>query len=280
MGETTSDYQEGTKVNVVPNSNCTLYAKWKENVTDVALTAALNVAAEGANIYVFAGTYSDALAIDVDNVTIYGPNYNIQGTDSRNPETIISNNINVAADNFSINGIKLTGKQINITSNISNLSIKCIISTSQGTFFKYSNGTGSGRQGVIGTEDSNIDKLEVSNCKLTNTGAAGRNIFVFYGVVSNAIIFENDFNNGSSNAGSSELLRAEKVSGVFNFSNNHCVYSTGNQILQIGSVSNKCTKIDIIENTFVFSFFLKKILKISTKTLTVLIYCSILLADK
>lgn len=206
------------------------------------------VAAAPANskIYVFAGTYSNAFTVSVSGVSIYGPNANISYAQTRNAEAIISGKISVAANNFTLNGIKFTGSQIKATTAVSNLSILNIISTSAGAVVKADS---TGRHAVIGSESA-LTGLNVKNSSFTLSGAEGKNIFAFYGSTSGTDIQFNSFNNGKASASLNEIIRIEVITGKHVFANNICDWSTINWAIQVGYTSNSASQLDINDNIF------------------------------
>ena len=70
------------------------------------LADAVAAAKENDVIYVMNGTYSDSFTIATNNVSIYGPNTGISGSDARAKEANISGVITVEAKNVVINGIQ------------------------------------------------------------------------------------------------------------------------------------------------------------------------------
>ena len=67
---------------------------------------ALTAAKENDVIYVFAGTYSAELSVTQANVSLIGPNYNVNGESTRNTEAVINAAFNINANNTTINGLK------------------------------------------------------------------------------------------------------------------------------------------------------------------------------
>ena len=210
-----------------------------------SIADALSAAKSGDVIYVFAGTYADALIIDKSNITIAGSNYGVAYNETRNNEAIISGKINVAANDFTLNGVKFTGTQILATANISNLSLLNIISTSNG------DSTNGGRTAVVATDSYTITGLIVKYSSFTMNAANGYNIFAFYSTVSNTDIQYNEFSNGGLQVSGdyyNEVLRANKVSGTHIFANNYCLWSTDNFAIYYGSSSNASTSFKINDN--------------------------------
>lgn len=76
-----------------------------------SLSAAVSAANAGDTINIPAGTYSDALTISKDNITISGANYGVIGGDFRSDEAILSGAITVnGANGVTINGCTFTEK--------------------------------------------------------------------------------------------------------------------------------------------------------------------------
>ena len=208
------------------------------------ITEALAKAEAGANIYVFAGTYAESLTISTANITIYGPNYGVNGSSTRNSEAIISQAMNIAASGFTLNGINFTGKQIKVTASISNLTIDNVLSTGVGAAL---NG---GRTAVIGGDSSySVNGLNIKNSKFTVKCTSGINVIAFYGKVTNMNIHNNMFTNGASASGAlNETIRANSVAGTINVSNNTITWASTNFTITFGGSANTCTQIDIKDN--------------------------------
>ena len=210
-----------------------------------SISEALEAAKENDIIYVFKGTYTEALTITSANITLAGPNYNIPGTETRAEEAIISKNITPNADGFTINGIKFTGTQIKPTKAISNLSILNIISTGAGALVQSSGG----RQGVVGSI-YDINGLVVKYSSFTLTGAAGKNIFAIYGALTNADIQYNTFDNGGTSHTNSEVGRFNDVRGTFTYSNNISTWATANYTLFVRPLMSVDATIVVSDNIF------------------------------
>ena len=197
-------------------------------------------------IYVFKGTYTGDLTISVANISLIGPNYNIDYKSNRNNEATISGMINVDAAGFTLNGFTYTGsaKAIKVTTATSNLTIKNNLITATGT------STSGGRTGIIAS-DVAINGFTFVNNNLTCTGSAGKNAFALYDTVTNCNITNNKINNGAGSGAKSysEIIRAPYIAGTFNFDNNDCLWGTQNYSIMVGWSGNTCTSISISNNT-------------------------------
>ena len=191
-----------------------------------SIAAALAAAQESDVIYVFAGTYADALTISVANVSIIGPNYGISYDGIRTNESIINALISVSANGFTLNGVSVTGSAIKVTAAISNLTIKNNLISSTGV------STNGGRTGIIAS-DVAINGFVFNGNSVNCTGTAGKNAMAIYGALTNADIQNNSFNNGGTSHTNSEVIRANNVHGTFIYINNNSIWATSNYTLYI-----------------------------------------------
>lgn len=208
------------------------------------ITEALAVAKTGSNIYVFAGTYAESLTISTANVTIYGPNYGVDGAGSRNEEAIISDELAVSANGFTLNGIKFTGTQIYATKAIQGLAILYVNLESKGALIM----TSGGRHAVLGSNYT-VSDLVVKYSKFYVPYAEdGKNGLAFYGVVTNADVQYNYFVNKMTASALNEAVLLQKISGKVYVSNNKIDWTTNNYSIFLGSGSNSASVIDVNDN--------------------------------
>lgn len=210
------------------------------------IAAALEEADEDDIIYVFSGTYSNALSIS-KSVSIIGPNYNILGTDSREDEAIITNTITIAADDVNINGIKISGGNIGIavSSAISNLSIKNVYaSVAKGVTLSDHSGLFVSTGAITGLEINGL-YIYLSN---NESNAA---IYSCDGNVTNATIKNCFISSPTTESSNNNAIRIEKVYGVVELSHNEIIWPTGSgAITYLGYKANSCTSINIVNNIF------------------------------
>lgn len=202
------------------------------------------IAAASANdvIYVFSGTYNNALTISTAGIKIIGPNYSILGKDSRNTEASVNNTITVNANNVSIIGIEITGTNSGITSaqDISNLLIKNV----------YASGvTGvniSSLKGFIRSTNA-INGLEVNGIYASLTYSTNAGIYLT-GTVTNAVIKNSYISANSTSSDSVNAIRMDNIAGTLVLDNNEMVYPGNEGIIRLGESSNSCTSIDVYNN--------------------------------
>ena len=202
------------------------------------------IAAASANdvIYVFSGTYNNALTISTAGIKIIGPNYSILGKESRNAEATVNKTITVNANNVSIIGIEITGTNSGITStqDISNLLIKNV----------YASGvTGvniSSLKGFIRSANA-INGLEIDGIYASLTYNTNSGIYLT-GTVTNAVIKNSYISANSTASDSSHAIRINNIAGTLVLDNNELIYPGNEGIIRLGESSNSCTSIDIYNN--------------------------------
>lgn len=208
---------------------------------------ALVAATEGDKIYVFSGTYSDALTIAASNVLLYGPNYNVHGNETRNEEANITALTTINAANVTINGLKFTSAG-NIKVGANNVTITNIYMKPSTTVAC----NGQNRQGCI-VDSANISDLTVSNSYINAPGTENSYVYEFmsFNNVSNLTITGNYICNDSQVTINDdwEGMRIYTLSGTFNFSNNEVNWATDGYVIYLANVS-AATKVDFIENKF------------------------------
>ncbi len=195
-------------------------------------------------IYLFAGTYNESVTIEKDNISVYGPNYNVKGTDVRNNEAILSSFV-LNSSNIHVEGIKTTatyGIQIKGGSSITVMNSICTGSQTADTQAVVS---------ILG----NISNLTIKNClieSLNNTKNYYRGIYASSDyVVTNATIENNTIKNDAPNSLYTDAVRFNKVKGEINIKNNFIDWGGNNYTLFFGSESIAAnTTINILNNTF------------------------------
>lgn len=203
------------------------------------------IAAASANdvIYVFSGTYNNALTISTAGIKIVGPNYSVLGKESRNAEATVNNTITVNANNVSIIGIEITGTNSGITStqDISNLLIKNI----------YASGvTGvniSSLKGFIRSANA-INGLEVNGIYASLTSTSSSACIYLTGTVTNAVIKNSNISANSTASESAHALIMDYIAGTLVLDNNEMIYPGNEGIIRLGEGSNSCTSMDIYNN--------------------------------
>ena len=199
--------------------------------------------AEGDTLDLTKGTYTQTLTIDVNNVTIKGNNYERNGHGERKEESNLTNGIDISGSNVKIDGIKISGaKKIYISSDISTLKLYNIYSTATGD-----TATGVSRTAVIDS-GSAINGLELKGIYATLTGAASRSCFSFTGTTTNLDVENCYLDNGATSYTLTEAIRANKLAGTVNISNNTFIWSTSNFSILIGNESSSATVIDFKNN--------------------------------
>ena len=210
---------------------------------------ALSVAKQNDVIYVFAGTYDEALTISTANLTIVGPNYNVHGNETRNEEANITALTTINAANVTINGLKFTSAG-NIKVGANNVTITNIYMKPSTTVAC----NGQNRQGCI-VDSANISDLTVSNSFIDVPGSSNTYTqqFMSFNNVKNLTIINNYITNSSATTidgtGSYAGMWIYTLGGTFNFSNNELRWATNGYAFYLANVS-AATTIDINDNIF------------------------------
>ncbi len=206
------------------------------------ITDALAKAKSGDTIKLLAGTYAEDITISTADITIAGPNEGIAYNETRNEEAVISGKISVSANNFKLDGVTYSGEAFMTTKAVAGLSILNIISTGKVKGFD------GGRSGIIGS-DYNISDLVIKYSSFkASTSGSGVNALAFYGVVTNANIEYNKFENTVAQATTNETILLNKVAGKIYVSNNNINWGTDNYSIFLGNGSNSATVIDVLDN--------------------------------
>ena len=221
-----------------------------------SIAAALAVAQENDVIYVFAGTYADALTISVANVSLIGPNYNVKGSASRAAEANVTGLTDLTGSSVTVNGLKFT-ESANVKVSNSNITIKSSYIAPSSNI----GSAGSNRKGVlvsgVTTTLANVQILD-NYLDTPGTTFAITSENIVFDNVSNCVISGNYITNSdvtaaagsSSYPGSQAMIRLYGVSGTLNISNNEFYWGTYGYAFEIANNSNSCTEINIIENIF------------------------------
>ena len=209
------------------------------------IQSALSHATANDVIYVFSGTYNDALTISTNGISIIGPNYNIKGNESRNTEAVVNNTITVTADDVTLRGIKLTGTNnyITWTTEIDSLTVQNLRSEATGGFgTKINSGT---YYGIVAST-SPINGLNIVGSYIYNETGARKGAVLITGLVTGLNILDSSLTNGGS--ASSEAIRIPSIAGAMNIKGNSIVWDTTNMTIYIGYTANTCTQINVCNN--------------------------------
>lgn len=211
------------------------------------IAEALAAATEGAEIYLTAGTYDEAVTISVPNITIYGPNHGVAGTATRAEEAIIAQSISVEADGFVLDGVQLgTGCGVIVKSN--NTTITNVHSVSN----KFTKAGGTNRTAVIVT-DGKVSNFELSNSYF-NTGSSTylKGVFANDAAVTNALFLNNYFtHDGTDNTSLSDCIAMYNSAGVIEFIGNTFEWVTDDWCIMLGSTGCAAEEINVIDNNFI-----------------------------
>ena len=248
-------YVDGVKVDKA-TGDVVMVAEWEKAVsigtTEYdSLIDALNDAQTGDTIVLKAITYTENITINKENITIIGPNENVDPNGgTRKNEAIIEGNIDVAANGFTLNGVKLSGTStITVTSSVKTLNIKYIYSDSTGMSNQVD--ADHNRKSVIFSYDNHsVTNFNMSYCYF-NIGNSVylKEAVMLYGTVINANINNNYFTNSYKGTATCEALYLAQVAGTVNISNNEFIFPTKNFAIMIGEWYNDAN-INIENNIF------------------------------
>lgn len=198
------------------------------------------------DVYVFAGTYSQALTINVEGTYIYGPNYNIHGHDTRNTEATVSGLTDITASNVTINGLKFTGDgAIKVSADYATIS-HIFINANQ------IKGFGINRKGCI-VDGAAMKGLTVLNSWIKAPGATQSYTtqYMSFGTAEDLTIkgnyIENDATTLSASYGG---MRIYNVKGKLDILENEFHFATTGYVFVIGEYAHTNTTINIIDNIF------------------------------
>ena len=205
------------------------------------INEALEVAKANSDIYVFAGTYSEAVSIATEGISIYGPNYNISGTSERNNEAVITALFNVNASNVTLNGIAFEGTSSIILGAVSNTKLLNLYCTASSSFT-----TPLALEAIV-YSNNKLNNLIISDSYFYSTNTIYRPI-VLVETVTNLTI-ENNYIGNATGTGLDELaVSVYKVAGEFKLQDNEIDFTTNNFSLYIGYDENSCTEMWIKDN--------------------------------
>ncbi len=207
-----------------------------------SIADALEVAEEGAIIYVFAGTYSDAATISVANVIIAGPNYNVPFSSTRNDEANFTANISTSKNNLVLNGIQISSSaKVNYTTSVTGAELRYVYLTT--TSFNA----------VLGDSGTTISGFIMDNCKLDNTSAStsyGYRPIRFSGTLKDAQITNNYFSYGIGNRTLVDTFYFNAVSGTIDIINNNFAQCVSTNYMMNIVNATAATKVRINGNSF------------------------------
>ena len=192
----------GSPVSIV-NASGNLYAKWQltQNVNnDEQLANALNNAYNGDTIVLNAGNYTEDHTIEAPNLTIIGPNVNVNPNElSRGSEATFTGTLTIAptATNLTIDGLSFTGNAKIVGAQVTGLTFQNNYvhdTTSPSNKWAEGNTYDSGFIYISSGDNSNLSSnLNFKNNKFTNVKDV--NILVSY--VDTVLIKGNKFSNFS-----------------------------------------------------------------------------------
>ncbi len=211
------------------------------------IAEALAAATEGAEIYLTAGTYDEAITISVANITIYGPNHGVAGTAERKEEAVLAQPIVVAAAGFTLDGVQL-GAGANVKVQANNTTLTNIHSVAT-TFLK--NGT-TNRNAIVVT-DGAVSNFVLSNSYFnTGTSTYLKGVFANDTAVTNAKFENNYFTHESTdNSSLSDCIAMYNSAGVIEFIGNTFDWITDDWCIMLGSTGCNAEVINVIDNSFV-----------------------------
>lgn len=217
------------------------------DATYKTIAEALAAAKEGDEIYLTAGSYDEALTINVANVTIYGPNHGVAGTAERAAEAVLLQPVVIAAAGVTIDGVQL-GATSNVKVQADNATLTNIHSVAS-TFLK----NGSTNRNAIVVTDGAVSNLELSNSYFnTGTSTYLKGVYANDAAVTNLLIKNNYFTHeGTDNKTLSDCLALYNSAGVIEFIGNTFEWVTDDWCIMLGSTGCKADVINVIDNTFI-----------------------------
>ena len=166
------------------------------DATYKTIAEALAAAKEGDEIYLTAGSYDEAVTINVANLTIYGPNHGVAGTAERAAEAVLLQPVVVAAAGFVLDGVEL-GATANVKVQANNVTLTNLHSVST-TFLK----NGSTNRNAIVVTDGAVSDLELSNSYFnTGTSTYLKGVYANDAAVTNLLIKNNYFTHEGTDTG-------------------------------------------------------------------------------
>lgn len=194
------------------------------------IASAISAAKPNYNVFAFNGTYSDALNLNVEGLTLVGNNYGVNGHDSRNSETLVSNNVTISANNVTIDGLKI-GKTLIIGANsamIDHSYLECEPDTTC---------NGNNRKAlIVDAVDSNIQDLTVQNSKLNVLGEIANYLheYMAFTIVKNLTVNNNYISNNptSLDDNGGEGIMIYYNHGTTTFRNNEFHFATKGYLIR------------------------------------------------
>ena len=212
-----------------------------------SITTALSIAKENDIIYVFDGTYAEALTITTSNLSIIGPNYNVHGNSTRSSEAVITELTTISAKNTTINGLKFTTNG-NIKVSANNTLISNVFMAPSKTIAC----NGQNRQGCI-ADGANISDLIVANSYIAAPGTSNSYVYQFmsFNNVTNLTIKNNYICNPQQSTISSSYagMRIYTMKGTFEFVSNTVAWGTDGYVFNLANASGVST-INVTDNIF------------------------------
>lgn len=217
-----------------------------EGQTYATIADALAAAKEGDAIVLAAGSYDEAVTINVANLTIYGPNHGVSGTAERAAEAVLLQPVVVAAAGVTIDGVQL-GATSNVKVQADNVTLTNLHSVAT-TFLK----NGSTNRNAIVVTDGAVSNLELSNSYFnTGTSTYLKGVYANDTAVTNLLIKNNYFTHeGTDNSTLSDCLALYNSAGVIEFIGNTFEWVTDDWCIMLGSTGCNADVINVIDNTF------------------------------
>lgn len=198
------------------------------------------------NVYIFVGTYSSTLTIDSAGTTIYGPNYNIHGHDTRVSEANITGLTTISAANVTLDGLKFSVNGA-IKVGEDNATINHIYMNANQV-----DANGVNRRGCI-VDSANMKGLSVLNSWIKAPGASQSYMtqYMAFNVAEDLTIQGNYIENEATTFSSAYAgMRIYNPMGTINIKNNEFHFATTGYVMVIGEYAHSCQAINIIDNIF------------------------------
>ena len=202
-------------------------------------------------VYIFAGTYDEAIELTKMGTMLYGPSYN-KAIDSRaSNEAIITNLTIISAPNSTIRGLKYTydgNSSGNIKVNADNATISHCYVAPNATIATY----GGNRQGCIAdAKETSGLTIEYSYICAPGASQSYTTQFASFGTISNLII-RNCYITNTASTYSSEYsgMMIYNPKGTINIEDNEFHWPTDGYVMFIGQATNLCSSINIRNNLF------------------------------
>ena len=208
-----------------------------------SLTDALSSLKEGDVIYIASGSYDSAVSLNVKNITLVGPNYNLSSAhESRFDEAKFTSDITVSSDDVEINGIEIANTAvIKFIGTLSNDSLKSIYVSRKANenplYFFYS------------ADSTTLNNVTIDNCRFyTTSNSSGHKAISLNGLVNNCKVTNNYFEYGTGAVKLTDMIYLKNVSGnVDIIGNNLAMCVSDNLIINIATIKEN-TNIKINNN--------------------------------